>query len=127
MGLRPIAGGVWPISITIESIAGSKAGEERGLRRSRPAGPSRTRRTMPWLRSQKGRSVGSVDEDFAVESLAGDIMLLGNTSWRIKGVEMGKVRVEDAHGAPPNIPFWRGEAPSRTAELSAEVARLRSD
>jgi len=75
----------------------------------------------------EGTVVGSVDEDFAVESLAGDIMLLGNTSWRIKGVEMGKVRVEDAHGAPPNIPFWRGEAPSRTAELSAEVARLRHD
>jgi ATP-dependent Lhr-like helicase len=75
----------------------------------------------------EGTVVGSVDEDFAVESLAGDIMLLGNTSWRIKGVEMGKVRVEDAHGAPPNIPFWRGEAPARTAELSAEVARLRSD
>lgn len=72
-----------------------------------------------------GTVVGSVDEDFAVESLAGDIMLLGNTSWRIKGVESGKVRVEDAHGAPPNIPFWRGEAPSRTAELSAEVAALR--
>ena len=72
-----------------------------------------------------GTVVGTVDEDFAVESLAGDIMLLGNTSWRIKGVEMGKVRVEDAHGAPPNIPFWRGEAPSRTAELSAEVASLR--
>jgi ATP-dependent Lhr-like helicase len=75
----------------------------------------------------EGTVVGSVDEDFAVESLAGDIMLLGNTSWRIKGVEKGKVRVEDAHGAPPNIPFWRGEAPSRTAELSAEVARLRAD
>src|SRR5215831_7664467 len=75
----------------------------------------------------EGTVVGSVDEDFAVESLAGDIMLLGNTSWRIKGVEMGKVRVEDAHGAPPNIPFWRGEAPSRTAELSAEVASLRND
>ncbi|THI85122.1 MAG: DEAD/DEAH box helicase [Nitrospira sp. CG24A] len=74
-----------------------------------------------------GTVVGSVDEDFAVESLAGDIMLLGNTSWRIKGVERGKVRVEDAHGAAPSIPFWRGEAPSRTAELSAEVARLRSD
>jgi ATP-dependent Lhr-like helicase len=73
----------------------------------------------------EGTVVGSVDEDFAVESLAGDIMLLGNTSWRIKGVEMGKVRVEDAHGAPPNIPFWRGEAPSRTAELSMEVATLR--
>ncbi|OQW35963.1 MAG: hypothetical protein A4C66_12760 [Nitrospira sp. HN-bin3] len=69
--------------------------------------------------------VGTVDEDFAVESLAGDIMLLGNTSWRIKGVEAGKVRVEDAHGAPPSIPFWLGEAPSRTAELSAEVASLR--
>ncbi|MDE3219119.1 MAG: DEAD/DEAH box helicase [Nitrospirota bacterium] len=73
----------------------------------------------------EGTVVGSVDEDFAVESLAGDIMLLGNTSWRIKGIEMGKVRVEDAHGAPPNIPFWRGEAPSRTAELSLEVATLR--
>ncbi|MBX3331240.1 MAG: DEAD/DEAH box helicase [Nitrospira sp.] len=72
-----------------------------------------------------GTVVGTVDEDFAVESLAGDIMLLGNTSWRIKSVEMGKVRVEDAHGAPPNIPFWRGEAPSRTAELSEEVASLR--
>ncbi|HKC93688.1 MAG TPA: DEAD/DEAH box helicase, partial [Nitrospira sp.] len=74
-----------------------------------------------------GTVVGSVDEDFAVESLAGDIMLLGNTSWRIKGIEAGKVRVEDAHGAPPNIPFWRGEAPSRTAELSAEVAELRKE
>ncbi len=74
-----------------------------------------------------GTVVGTVDEDFAVESLAGDIMLLGNTSWRIKGVEMGKVRVEDAQGAPPNIPFWRGEAPSRTAELSAEVAALREE
>jgi len=74
-----------------------------------------------------GTVVGSVDEDFAVESLAGDIMLLGNTSWRIKGVETGKVRVEDAQGAPPNIPFWRGEAPSRTAELSAEVSFLRQE
>lgn len=74
-----------------------------------------------------GTVVGSVDEDFAVESLAGDIMLLGNTSWRIKGIETGKVRVEDAQGAPPNIPFWRGEAPSRTAELSAEVAALREE
>ena len=74
-----------------------------------------------------GTVVGSVDEDFAVESLAGDIMLLGNTSWRIKGVEAGKVRVEDAQGVPPSIPFWRGEAPSRTAELSAEVASLRQE
>jgi ATP-dependent Lhr-like helicase len=69
--------------------------------------------------------VGTVDEDFAIESLAGDIILLGNTSWRIRKVEMGTVRVEDAQGAPPNIPFWRGEAPARTAELSEEVANLR--
>ena len=74
-----------------------------------------------------GTVIGTVDEDFAVESLAGDIMLLGNTSWRIKGVESGKVRVEDAHGAPPSIPFWLGEAPSRTVELSAELASLRSE
>ncbi len=73
----------------------------------------------------EGTVVGSVDEDFAVESLAGDIILLGNSSWRIRGVEMGKMRVEDAHGAPPSIPFWRGEAPSRTSELSAEVASIR--
>ena len=71
--------------------------------------------------------LGTVDEDFAVESLAGDIMLLGNTSWRITRVESrsGRVLVEDAHGAPPSIPFWRGEAPARTAELSQHVGALR--
>ncbi len=74
-----------------------------------------------------GTVVGSLDEDFAVESLAGDIILLGNSSWRIRGVETGKVRVEDAHGAPPTIPFWRGEAPARTVELSAEVAAVREE
>ncbi len=72
-----------------------------------------------------GTVVGSVDEDFAVESLSGDIFLLGMNSWRIRRVEQGRVRVDDAHGAPPTIPFWRGEAPGRTAELSYEVARLR--
>ena len=71
--------------------------------------------------------VGTVDEDFAVESNSGDIMLLGNTSWRITRVESksGRVVVEDAHGAPPTVPFWRGEAPARTAELSEHVANLR--
>jgi ATP-dependent Lhr-like helicase len=73
----------------------------------------------------EGTVVGTVDEDFAVESLAGDIMLLGNTSWRIRRVESGRVLVEDAQGAPPNVPFWRGEAPGRTAELSQHVADLR--
>src|SRR5499427_7497153 len=70
--------------------------------------------------------VGTIDEDFAVESLAGDIMLLGNTSWRIRRVTgSGSVQVEDAQGAAPTIPFWRGEAPARTDELSAHVSELR--
>jgi ATP-dependent Lhr-like helicase len=69
--------------------------------------------------------VGTLDEDFAVESMAGDVFLLGTTSWRIRRVESGRVRVEDAHGAAPTIPFWRGEAPGRTAELSAAVSDLR--
>jgi ATP-dependent Lhr-like helicase len=73
----------------------------------------------------EGTIVGTVDEDFAVESLAGDIMLLGNTSWRIRRVQSGSVLVEDAQGAPPNVPFWRGEAPARTEELSAHVSELR--
>jgi len=74
-----------------------------------------------------GQSVGTVHEDFAVESLAGDVFQLGNTSYRILRVEAGKVRVEDAHGAAPNIPFWLGEAPGRSDELSTGVARLRGE
>ncbi len=71
--------------------------------------------------------VGSLNEDFAIESLAGDIFQLGNTSYRIKRVEPGAVRVEDAAGQPPSIPFWLGEAPGRSAELSQAVSRLRSE
>jgi ATP-dependent Lhr-like helicase len=74
-----------------------------------------------------GTLIGSVDEDWAIESMAGDIMLLGNTSWRIRRVEPGRVRVEDAGGAPPTIPFWLGEGPARTRELSAEVSALREE
>jgi ATP-dependent Lhr-like helicase len=69
--------------------------------------------------------VGTVNEDFAIESMAGDIFQLGNTSWRIVRVEAGTVRVEDAHGQPPSIPFWLGEAPARTHALSYAVSRLR--
>ncbi|HEX2931142.1 MAG TPA: DEAD/DEAH box helicase, partial [Candidatus Binatia bacterium] len=69
--------------------------------------------------------VGSVHEDFAIESLAGDIFLLGNRSWRIRRVGSGKVWVEDAQGLPPTIPFWMGEAPGRTIELSRAVSDLR--
>lgn len=72
-------------------------------------------------------TVGTVDEDFAVESLSGDVFLLGTTSWRIRRIEAGRVRVEDAHGAAPSIPFWRGEAPGRTFELSEEISKLRAD
>jgi len=71
--------------------------------------------------------IGTLDEDFAIESLAGDIFQLGNTSWRILRVESGTVRVEDAHGQPPNIPFWVGEAPARTAGFSHAVSRLRAE
>jgi ATP-dependent helicase Lhr and Lhr-like helicase len=71
--------------------------------------------------------VGTVHEDFAVESLAGDVFQLGNTSYRILRVERGKVRVEDARGQPPTIPFWLGEAPGRSDELSAAVSRLRRE
>ncbi|WP_455923786.1 DEAD/DEAH box helicase [Pseudomonas putida] len=72
----------------------------------------------------QGFNVGSVNEDFAVESIAGDIFQLGNTSYRIIRIETGRVRVEDAQGQPPNIPFWLGEAPGRSDELSFAVARL---
>jgi ATP-dependent Lhr-like helicase len=75
----------------------------------------------------ENKLVGTLDEDFAIESMAGDVFLLGTNSWRIRRVENGRVRVEDAHGMPPSIPFWNGEAPGRTIELSQEVARLRED
>ncbi len=76
-----------------------------------------------------GANVGTVDEDFAVESMAGDVMLLGNTSWRIRRVESrtSRMLVEDAHGAPPSVPFWRGEAPARTEELSLQLGELRKE
>ncbi|HEY6350986.1 MAG TPA: DEAD/DEAH box helicase [Candidatus Angelobacter sp.] len=74
----------------------------------------------------EGTVVGTLHEDFAVESLKGDIVLLGNMSWRIRRVESaGRILVEDAHGAPPTIPFWLGEAPGRTEELSQQVGDLR--
>ena len=73
----------------------------------------------------QGTFIGSLNEDFAVESLPGDIFQLGNNSWRILKIETGRVRVEDASGLPPTIPFWFGEAPGRTAELSKAVSDLR--
>lgn len=71
--------------------------------------------------------IGSINEDFAIESMPGDIFQLGQSSWRVEKVENGKVRVSDAGGQPPSIPFWLGEAPGRTDELSMAVARLRKE
>ena len=102
-------------------VRGSAA---RGWRRSHRAGHSDNAQHLV-LAEPDETVVGTLDEDFAVESLAGDVFLLGTTSWRIRRVEAGRVRVEDARGAPPTIPFWRGEAPGRTAELSSAVSAVR--
>jgi ATP-dependent Lhr-like helicase len=79
------------------------------------------------LLEPENQFIGTVNEDFAVESMAGDIFQLGNTAYRILRVERGTVRVEDAQGMAPNIPFWLGEAPGRTDELSQSVSRLRAE
>ena len=75
----------------------------------------------------QGHRIGSLNEDFAFESIPGDIFQLGNSSWRILKIEQGRVLVEDAHGQPPTIPFWFGDAPGRSDELSAAVSDLRRD
>ncbi|HTW48425.1 MAG TPA: helicase-related protein, partial [Acidobacteriaceae bacterium] len=82
---------------------------------------------FPVIVQPEGVQIATLDEDFAVESMPGDIVLLGNTSWRIQRVESasGRVLVEDAHGQPPSVPFWTGEAPQRTEELSKFVSELR--
>ncbi len=130
------------VEMLSEGIAGARGRYAAYLHRDRVNGMLRARRGSRLAAITSGGAipenslytvvaqpeatvVGTVDEDFAVESLAGDIMLLGNTSWRIRRVQAGNVLVEDAQGAAPNVPFWRGEAPSRTDELSAHVAELR--
>jgi ATP-dependent helicase Lhr and Lhr-like helicase len=79
------------------------------------------------VQEPEGTHVGTLNEDFAIESNGGDVFQLGNTSWRVIRIEPGIVRVADAKGQPPTIPFWLGEAPARTEELSAEIARLRDE
>ncbi len=75
----------------------------------------------------QGDFIGTVDEDFAIESMAGDIFQLGNNSWKVLRLEQGNLRVEDAKHQPPSIPFWFGEAPGRTHELSLAIARIRQN
>lgn len=79
------------------------------------------------IQEPEGHSIGTLDEHFAIDSHRGDVVLLGNTSWRIRRIDNvgGKVFVEDAHGAPPSVPFWFGEAPARTNELSDHISQLR--
>jgi ATP-dependent Lhr-like helicase len=75
-----------------------------------------------------GHQIATLDEDFTIDSGVGDVIQLGNASWRISAIETaGRMYVEDAHGHPPTVPFWRGEAPQRTAELSRWVCQLRED
>src|SRR6185436_352324 len=74
----------------------------------------------------EGHFIGTLNEDFAIESLPGDVFQLGNTSWRILRIGNGVVRVADAQGQPPSMPFWLGEAPSRSNEMSEAVSRLRA-
>jgi ATP-dependent Lhr-like helicase len=79
------------------------------------------------LLEPENQIIGTVNEDFAVESMVGDVFQLGNTAYRVMRVERGTLRVEDAEGAAPNIPFWLGEAQGRTDELSRSVSRLRAE
>jgi ATP-dependent helicase Lhr and Lhr-like helicase len=83
--------------------------------------------SYPVIVEPEEKQVGTVDEDFAIDSRPGDVFVLGSTSWRVRRIFDGAVRVENAHGQAPNVPFWRGEAPGRTDELSFEVGRLRED
>ena len=78
------------------------------------------------LLEPEGHFLGTLNEDFAIESLPGDVFQLGNTSWRILRIGNGVVRVADAEGQPPSMPFWLGEAPARSDEMSAAVSRLRA-
>ena len=77
------------------------------------------------LQEPEATFVGTVNEDFAIEANHGDVFQLGNASWRIVRQEKGTLRVVDARGAPPTLPFWIGEAPSRTPELSAQISQVR--
>ncbi|MCC6335524.1 MAG: DEAD/DEAH box helicase [Myxococcales bacterium] len=83
--------------------------------------------TYAVIAEPEDKQVGTLDEDFSIESMPGDVFVLGSTSWRIRRIFDGQVRVENANGQPPSVPFWNGEAPARTDELSLEVARLRED
>ena len=98
----------------------------RGCSRRHPAARFPRSPTIASSSIPDDTFIGTLNEDFAIESIAGDIFQLGNASWRILQVTPGTVRVADAKGAPPTIPFWLGEAPARSDELSRAVSDLRA-
>ena len=116
-----------PTSTTTPSTAGCGPGRGARLAALTSGGAIPETGDYRVVLDPDGVTVGSVHEDFAVEATAGDIFLLGTHSWRVVKVETGTVRVVDAADLPPTIPFWLGEAPARTAELSAEVGDLRAE
>jgi ATP-dependent Lhr-like helicase len=130
------------LEVLAEGIAGRRGRRQAYIHRDRVYGRLRARRGARLAAITNGGAipetadyevvqavdeafVGKVNEDFAIESLAGDIFLLGNNSWRIRRVSSGRVWVEDARGLPPTIPFWLGEAPARSPELSEALSSLR--
>ncbi len=112
-------------STATASAGGCSRPSARGSPRSPAAARSRTPRSTDVMLDPEGTRIGSVDEDFAVESTIGDVFQLGNASWRVLKIERGRLRVADAHGAPPSMPFWFGEAPARTDELCAAIDEVR--
>ena len=112
--------------VHIDSVAGEAAGR-RGARLAALTSGGAIPDVADYrvLLDPDDTFLGTVNEDWAIESMAGDVFLLGSHSWRIRRIESGVVRVVDAEGAPPTVPFWLGEAPSRTTELSTEVSDLR--
>ena len=132
------------VEMLAEGISNGRGRASAQLHRDRLAGTLKPRRgarlvaitnggaipdqfSYPVVTFPEETPVGTLDEDFTIDSSAGDIFLLGNTSWRICRIGSDKVWVEDAAGAPPNVPFWFGEAPARTEELSAEIGLLRAE
>jgi ATP-dependent helicase Lhr and Lhr-like helicase len=127
-GVAPRGGGRTTALLHRDAVAGRVRGR-RGARYAALTGAGAIPDTAQYavVAEPDGAVVGQVDEDFAVECLAGDVFLLGSTSWRVQRVEATAVRVEDARGQPPGVPFWNAEAPGRSRALSDEVSALRQE
>ena len=113
-------------SIATKSTRRCAAAAARGCSRRRPAARFPEVADYRVVLDPDDTFIGTLNEDFAIESNAGDVFQLGNASWRVLQVAAGDVRVADAKGAPPTIPFWLGEAPARSDELSRAVSDLRA-